>query len=558
MFRQPGISSPTLENIFPSPRATLRYIAPSTHKQYGNEHGGSGEIQSQQTLLIPASIPINASPTLRSRRTGPLSPAGKIKAAAVRKKVACFRCAALRIGCNGTRPCTERKKVLQPSKRARKLSWMKCIVHTVSTYSIYISDSDVSESPMPIYLHTLNSMLNQVQIPSNLQTLDLDFLAADYAGWISHATSSIPTSKLGLLCTSDFQSIAGHGLGDDFVKDFRFLLGATSLFYTAMSRITHPKDETVYTTALCNLEKLIGSRGNRVVRRLDQLCHPGVIKNMPPAQCKLLFLVVIGMCLSASYMFEKSERVAVSLTAASTHSGKVAYEQSRTFIAALAHVATYIGHLSDLFPSNVNSSAIVDAAQRRWDKNGSYTWQIPPALSKRLTKELLAQEPLAYISQSLGQQGQSGPGSSATPVQGGQEHTENASPHQQASNNECEDCLQNDGLCAFCEFMDLPDTPYIDISIETPLPIEEIFFEPDGDALFNAGSSAIDMGMSETRLPIPSDNHGDLIRIPERRYWGGYLWYCCECQDGPHLHDIEVACCACEHKICDACSIGFV
>jgi len=154
-------------------------------------------------------------------------------------------------------------------------------------------------------------MLDQLRMPSNLQTLNLDFLAANYANWISHATSDIPTSKLGLLCTSDFQSIAGHGLGDDFVKDFRFLLWTTSLFYTAMTGTAHPKDEPAYTTALCNLEMSIVSCGNRVVRYLDRLCHPGVIKNMPPAQCKQLFLVVIGMCLCASYMIERSERVTV-------------------------------------------------------------------------------------------------------------------------------------------------------------------------------------------------------------------------------------------------------
>lgn len=125
----------------------------------------------------------------------------------------------------------------------------------------------------------------------------------------------------------------------------------------------------------------------------------------------------------------------MSLTGASTHSSEVAYEQSQTFIAALAHVAAYIGHLCGLFPWNVNSSVIVDAAQRRWDKNGSYSWQLPLALSKRLTKELLAQEPLdvvpAYTSRSPRQEGQSGPVSSATPIQGGQGRTENGSLHRQ-------------------------------------------------------------------------------------------------------------------------------
>jgi len=55
------------------------------------------EMRPQQILRIPTSTPVGAIPAQRSRRTGPLSGVGKIKAAAVRKKGACFRCAVLRI-----------------------------------------------------------------------------------------------------------------------------------------------------------------------------------------------------------------------------------------------------------------------------------------------------------------------------------------------------------------------------------------------------------------------------------------------------------------------------
>lgn len=173
------------------------------------------------------------------------------------------------------------------------------------------SDSSLSESHISTYIHTLNSMLDQIKIPSDLQPLDLDFVTINYADWMSHDTSGIPTSKLGLLCTSGFQSIAGHGLGNEFIRSFRFLLWTTSLFYTATSKITGSNDGSAYATALCNLEELISCCGNRVVRRLDQYCHPGVINSMHPAQRKQLFLVIVGMCLSTSYMFEKIERLTV-------------------------------------------------------------------------------------------------------------------------------------------------------------------------------------------------------------------------------------------------------
>lgn len=117
------------------------------------------------------------------------------------------------------------------------------------------------------------------------------------------------------------------------------------------------------------------------------------------------------------------------------YSYKIAWEQSHSFIAALANIAAYIGHLHGLFPSNIDYSAIVDAAHRRWDNSGSYTLQIPSALSKKLTEELLAHIPpdavSANMSPRLAQQSQLVPSCSTTQVQGNQERTENALPYQQ-------------------------------------------------------------------------------------------------------------------------------
>lgn len=70
----------------------LRRIAPSVHTQYGNDQGAVRDIQLQDHSTFSTSA------FKRSRRTGPLDPSSKTKAAAVRKKGACFRCADLKIG----------------------------------------------------------------------------------------------------------------------------------------------------------------------------------------------------------------------------------------------------------------------------------------------------------------------------------------------------------------------------------------------------------------------------------------------------------------------------
>jgi hypothetical protein len=152
-------------------------------------------------------------------------------------------------------------------------------------------------------------MLEQIRMPSVLSTtINLDFLAIEYAHWISHTTPGMPTSKLGLLCTPAFQSAAGCGLGDSFVKNFRLLLWTTSLLYMAMNG-----DAPAHETALRNLKKLINAYGKRVVLRLDELCHPSSINNMPVSLQKQLFLVIIGVCLSATYMGEESQKFLVCL-----------------------------------------------------------------------------------------------------------------------------------------------------------------------------------------------------------------------------------------------------
>jgi hypothetical protein len=83
-------------NVIPlSVKPALQYIAPSPSYQYGNEYDCYR--QQQQALLVPASFTINQTSTKRGQRAGPLSISGKIKAAAVRRRRACFRCALLKI-----------------------------------------------------------------------------------------------------------------------------------------------------------------------------------------------------------------------------------------------------------------------------------------------------------------------------------------------------------------------------------------------------------------------------------------------------------------------------
>ena len=116
-----------------------------------------------------------------------------------------------------------------------------------------------------------------------------------------HAESGISTSKLSLLCASQFQEIAGQSLGDAFIRDFRLLVWTTTLAHSAMNSGALSEADPTYNLALSNLRILVHLYGGRVVPHLENWCRPQSLRKLSIEQHKLLFLIVIGMCLSATY-----------------------------------------------------------------------------------------------------------------------------------------------------------------------------------------------------------------------------------------------------------------
>jgi hypothetical protein len=164
-----------------------------------------------------------------------------------------------------------------------------------------------------VSLEALRRMLDYIKIDSRL--LSIDVLATEYADWISNTNdvSNQLTSKVGLLCSSMFQSIAGQGLGNDFVTEFRLLLWTTTLFYQTITVNKHISDTATHTAVLRNLVFIINTCGKSVVCRLNTLCLPGTINNMCRSDQKRLFLLILGICLSVTYLVEESDNYLVSL-----------------------------------------------------------------------------------------------------------------------------------------------------------------------------------------------------------------------------------------------------
>jgi len=276
-----------------------------------------------------------------------------------------------------------------------------------------------SETLIPSYVQTITSMLDQIQAPPHAaQASSIRSLASNYANWIlglpSDADTSVSVGKVQVLCSTDFQALASSGLCNPLIKEFRFLLCATSLYYSAVCRSGSSDEESLRNVALGNLESVIAFAGSKVIERLEKECDPCRIEKMGSPHSKELFLVLIGMCLCISYMSEKRGETPVSwllklpdtlLVQHANYSSCIV--QRRLLQIPVRHILlewhmriarsssrplhrsqhTLVSNANFSSPS-VRCATIRDAAYNRWGKVGTCSWQVPPPLSRKLTKEL--------------------------------------------------------------------------------------------------------------------------------------------------------------------------
>lgn len=155
------------------------------------------------------------------------------------------------------------------------------------------SAKSVPDVPFPMFAN-IDDISPFLETPA---ILSLDILTADIANWITRTSSGIAVGKVDLLCSSVFQNLAGQALGHEFIRNFRQVLWLTTLAHTATrNRILHTQTQT-----MDNLENWLHFYGENVVLQLDQHCRAHCIRKLSLMKRKALFLVIIGMCLSATY-----------------------------------------------------------------------------------------------------------------------------------------------------------------------------------------------------------------------------------------------------------------
>jgi hypothetical protein len=123
-------------------------------------------------------------------------------------------------------------------------------------------------------------------------------LSSDISQWIAEPAARLPTSILNLMCTPVFQGLAKDHFGDGFIKGFRLLIWATMLLNSA----TIKPENLAHIQAEKNLKSLINFLGRGVISDVDRLCKYSKMKSQSSEQRLLLFIVLIGLCLSASYI----------------------------------------------------------------------------------------------------------------------------------------------------------------------------------------------------------------------------------------------------------------
>jgi hypothetical protein len=219
-------------------------------------------------------------------------------------------------------------------------------------------------------------------------------LASDISQWIAESGTGFPTSKLNLLCGPVFQGLAKDHFGDNFINGFRLLIWATMLLNSA----TIKPGKSAHIQAEKNLKSLVNFLGQAIILEVDRLCKHSKMKTQSSEQRLLLFLVIIGLCLSASYIplwsgdvFRVSWLCIAKIARMMLTDCKASDEDSKKLeahIEGLAYIGVYVGHKCHLFCDGFDAKALVAAAQKRWNHIGEYRCQIPPTLSKAITVEL--------------------------------------------------------------------------------------------------------------------------------------------------------------------------
>jgi hypothetical protein len=140
-------------------------------------------------------------------------------------------------------------------------------------------------------------LIDHIKLDSHVPvSWDIDFLAKDYAAWITHSGSTTPTSKTGILCTKDFQRLASRTLKEPFCREFRILLWTSSLLHVLRLQGWHS-----YQLSLQDLEETRNNAATKVLSQLEERCRPETIRNLTDTERKALFLVIVGTVLSVTY-----------------------------------------------------------------------------------------------------------------------------------------------------------------------------------------------------------------------------------------------------------------
>jgi len=128
--------------------------------------------------------------------------------------------------------------------------------------------------------------------------ITISSLASDISRWIAGQGTGFQTSKLNLLCGPVFQGLAQGHFRDHFIKSFRLLIWATTLLNSA----TVQTEQLVHVQAEKSLKRLVNFYGHAVISEADVLCKYSNMRSQSSEQRLLLFLVLIGLCLSASHI----------------------------------------------------------------------------------------------------------------------------------------------------------------------------------------------------------------------------------------------------------------
>ncbi|KAL8742555.1 MAG: hypothetical protein Q9190_004979 [Brigantiaea leucoxantha] len=181
---------------------------------------------------------------------------------------------------------------------------------------------------------------------------EINTLSTDFATWMAmDGADPAATSRVGILSSTDFQSLLRHYLDEDLCMNMRLLVRTSSLLYNRTDP-PHPccsREQLVFVSTLA---------GNGLLKNLESALKAGALAQASKEKLSCLFLVLFGAVIAITYTTTVEE-----------------LEEARhELLRILTHHLVLIGERIGLLDCDLTKQRLTEGSHVLWNKTGIFGW----------------------------------------------------------------------------------------------------------------------------------------------------------------------------------------